>query len=276
MTSKTLNGISYKWHNKNSKSLPIVMLHGHGADHQAFNDLLDKIDHPLILLDLPGFGRSKMLKINSVEAIASKVALILEQLEIKNYAAIGHSFGTIVGLKLAENDKKCQKLVLLNALPVFKPIIENFYHIAGKTFTSIPEYISDSFLNSRIYKTTGYMLHARVPLGRSYLGEILSPSIVYPDFKSRAWRESWHSIHEVDQFRIATNVKCETLIMHGDKDSLTNSDNVELFFSFFAKAKLVRFKNGGHIMHREMTRPVALEITKFLDEPFRSEILRIL
>jgi pimeloyl-ACP methyl ester carboxylesterase len=83
----------------------LVLLHGFCEDQNIWELLIPPLaqQYKLILIDLPGFGKSEGLKdIPSVESYAESVSAVLKQEGISGCSMIGHSLGGYVTLAFAE------------------------------------------------------------------------------------------------------------------------------------------------------------------------------
>jgi pimeloyl-ACP methyl ester carboxylesterase len=85
--------------------MPIVFAHGWGRDHADFIPVAELIDDaaPLILLDLPGFGKTPRPAddwTTQEYAVAAK-DFLEKEFGITRFKWVGHSFGGRIGLRLA-------------------------------------------------------------------------------------------------------------------------------------------------------------------------------
>ena len=97
---------------------PLVCLHGGpGLDHWSFGDYLDPLaaDLRLILVDLRGHGMSEEVPRESltVADMAHDVARLAEELELRDFALLGHSFGGFVALRVALDHRAGLKALVL-------------------------------------------------------------------------------------------------------------------------------------------------------------------
>ena len=87
--------INYKdYGKKNGKA--IVFLHGWGQNIEMMEPIANPFikSHRLIILDLPGFGKSEEPKsVWSLEDYVEMIHSLLDSLDIKKPSLIGHSFG---------------------------------------------------------------------------------------------------------------------------------------------------------------------------------------
>ncbi len=98
---------------------PVVFLHGYLENLKMWKDFAEELSHDykIILIDLPGHGRSKSFgKVHTMELMAQKVNEVLEQLQIDKVVMIGHSMGGYVTLAFVELfPEKVKTFVLQNS-----------------------------------------------------------------------------------------------------------------------------------------------------------------
>ena len=115
-----INYVEYK----NEKKDTIVLLHGWGQNIQMMTPLGDafKKDYNIVIIDLPGFGKSSEPKeVFTIYDYADVVHELLNELKVKKPILIGHSFGGKISLVYASK-YSVKKLILL-ASP-FRPGIK--------------------------------------------------------------------------------------------------------------------------------------------------------
>ena len=107
----------------NSKGQSVVLLHGWGQNIEMMKPIGDRLQKQcdIIILDLPGFGKSDEPKtIWSCYDYVELIHDLLVELKVKNPTIIGHSFGGKLGLLYA-SIYETKKLVCL-ASPFCKEI----------------------------------------------------------------------------------------------------------------------------------------------------------
>ncbi len=100
------------------ENTPIIFLHGVYFDHHLWDNQISNItDRPIIALDMPFHGKSKIeIKENwSLEDCANMLLEILDSLKIDKVIAVGHSWGSMTILRAAnKNPNRFSALGLCN------------------------------------------------------------------------------------------------------------------------------------------------------------------
>ncbi|WP_431029807.1 alpha/beta fold hydrolase [Lysinibacillus sp. LZ02] len=101
---------------KGSGDETLVIVHGFLGDITIFNKVMEELQqhYELILIDLPGHGKSKMEQENyTIYDYAQAIVNVLAQEKIANAAWLGHSMGGYIALATLErNMAKIDKLIL--------------------------------------------------------------------------------------------------------------------------------------------------------------------
>jgi pimeloyl-ACP methyl ester carboxylesterase len=85
------------------KGTPLVFLHGFCEDSSMWEDYLEPFDeNRIILIDLPGLGKSEPVAGVSIQYMAEAVEHVLETLQVDKFIVVGHSMGGYVALELAK------------------------------------------------------------------------------------------------------------------------------------------------------------------------------
>lgn len=97
---------------------PLVFIHGFLETHKIWCALdLDKLQRPILLIDVSGFGKSELTDENtpSIYYYALEINVLLNEYKVDTFSIIGHSMGGYIGLELLKLSGKIQKLILLNS-----------------------------------------------------------------------------------------------------------------------------------------------------------------
>lgn len=99
------------------KGFPLVLLHGWGQSSQALKPLAELLSHQskVILVDLPGFGRSSTpTNAWSTQDYAHYIAKFLKEQGIEKFDLLGHSFGGKISISLASlYPNRVRQLILI-------------------------------------------------------------------------------------------------------------------------------------------------------------------
>ena len=97
-----MNSIYYEEHGEGSV---LILLHGFCESHEIWEELVPDLSKHfrVISLDLPGFGKSPILKPPlTIREVGSSVIEFIEFLHVQKCVVIGHSLGGYVALAIAE------------------------------------------------------------------------------------------------------------------------------------------------------------------------------
>lgn len=222
----TFNDINYIRYG-NNKNRTIVMLHGWGQNIEMMKFIGNKLDEDVLIIDLPGFGKSKEPDtVLSIYDYANLVHDLISNLEIKNIILIGHSFGGKIALAYASK-YKVEKLVLL-ASP-FKSK-ENKINIRTKVLKKLK----------------------KVP-GLNKLEEFAKKHIGSTDYKNASgiMREILVKHVNLDITEDVKKITCPTLIIWGDNDECVPVSDGKLLEKLIKDSGLIVFEGCTHYAYLE-------------------------
>lgn len=222
----TFNDINYIRYG-NNKNRTIVMLHGWGQNVEMMKFIGDKLDEDVLIIDLPGFGKSKEPDtVLSIYDYANLVHDLISNLKIKNIILIGHSFGGKIALAYASK-YKVEKLVLL-ASP-FKSK-ENKKNIRTKVLKKLK----------------------KVP-GLNKLEEFAKKHIGSTDYKNASgiMREILVKHVNLDITEDVKKITCPTLIIWGDNDECVPVSDGKLLEKLIKDSGLIVFEGCTHYAYLE-------------------------
>lgn len=116
---------------KTGAAVPLVLLHGFGANAAAWNMVRPHLDgRPVLTPELPGHGREPALETPSLEALAEAVLGQIEQSGARECDLVGHSLGGAVAAVLTANLSVRVRSLLLIAPAGLGPEIDGSF-LAG-------------------------------------------------------------------------------------------------------------------------------------------------
>ncbi len=102
---------------------PVVLLHGVFMDHTLWDGVAAALpDHHLIAVDMPGHGENVALSADeTIDDHVRQVAATLDLLDLGAAVIVGHSWGGMVGLRLAERRPELVKGLVMTNTPLLRP-----------------------------------------------------------------------------------------------------------------------------------------------------------
>ncbi|PVW15795.1 alpha/beta fold hydrolase [Marixanthomonas spongiae] len=116
--------ISYLEVNPSSEKI-ILFIHGNSLSKAIFTKQLESQQlkaFRMLALDLPGHGDSQWLETYSVHQIVDDLATFCNQLKLKNYTVVGHSFGGHMAIQALPKLKNCSSIFLIGTPPLQLPL----------------------------------------------------------------------------------------------------------------------------------------------------------
>ena len=241
------------------KGFPFVFVHGYLGSSEMWNfqkEFFSKY-YRVIIPALPGFGESHNVKsLDSINKMAREIIDLLDQKNIDNFNLIGHSMG---GMIVQEITKLIGDRV--NKLICFAT--GSIGEIPGR-FETIDE------TREKLKKDGIELSFSRVPKKWFVKGDkdknyylcknaVKDVSLETADNALLAMK-NWRGKEDLK------NIKNETLIIWGDKDTSYNFDQVDTLKKNIKNSRLEIFKNCAHNVHLEQPDEFNNLVQKFISE----------
>ena len=226
------------------EGFPFVLVHGYlgSSEMWTFQKEFFSKDYRVITPALPGFGESHNLKsLNSINKMAKEIINVLDQKKIDKFNLIGHSMG---GMIVQEITKLIGDRV--NKLICFAT--GSIGDIPGR-FETMEE------TREKLKKEGTELSFSRVPLKWFVKGDkdknyflcenaVKNVSLEAADNALLAMK-NWRGKENLK------NIKNDTLIIWGDKDTSYNFDQVDTLNKNIKNSRLEIFKDCAHNVHLE-------------------------
>ena len=226
------------------EGFPFVLVHGYlgSSEMWTFQKEFFSKDYRVITPALPGFGESHNVKsLDSINKMAKEIINVLDQKKIDKFNLIGHSMG---GMIVQEITKLIGDRV--NKLICFAT--GSIGDIPGR-FETMDE------TREKLKKEGAEASFARVPPKWFVKGDkdknyflcanaVKNVSLETADNALIAMK-NWRGIENLK------NIKNETLIIWGDKDTSYNFDQVDTLNKNIKNSRLEIFKDCAHNVHLE-------------------------
>ena len=226
------------------EGFPFVLVHGYlgSSEMWTFQKEFFSKDYRVITPALPGFGESHNVKsLDSINKMAKEIINVLDQKKIDKFNLIGHSMG---GMIVQEITKLIGDRV--NKLICFAT--GSIGDIPGR-FETMDE------TREKLKKEGAKLSFSRVPLKWFVKGDkdknyflcenaVKNVSLEAADNALLAMK-NWRGKENLK------NIKNETLIIWGDKDTSYNFDQVDTLNKNIKNSRLEIFKDCAHNVHLE-------------------------
>ena len=226
------------------EGFPFVLVHGYlgSSEMWTFQKEFFSKDYRVITPALPGFGESHNVKsLDSINKMAKEIINVLDEKKIDKFNLIGHSMG---GMIVQEITKLIGDRV--NKLICFAT--GSIGDIPGR-FETMDE------TREKLKKEGAQLSFSRVPLKWFVKGDkdknyflcenaVKNVSLETADNALLAMK-NWRGKENLK------NIKNETLIIWGDKDTSYNFDQVDTLNKNIKNSRLEIFKDCAHNVHLE-------------------------
>jgi len=226
------------------EGFPFVLVHGYlgSSEMWTFQKEFFSKDYRVIIPALPGFGESHNVKsLDSINKMAKEIINVLDQKKIDKFNLIGHSMG---GMIVQEITKLIGDRV--NKLICFAT--GSIGDIPGR-FETMEE------TREKLKKEGTELSFSRVPLKWFVKGDkdknyflcenaVKNVSLEAADNALLAMK-NWRGKENLK------NIKNDTLIIWGDKDTSYNFDQVDTLNKNIKNSRLEIFKDCAHNVHLE-------------------------
>ncbi|MCD8510672.1 MAG: alpha/beta hydrolase [Bacillus sp. (in: Bacteria)] len=236
---------------------PVILLHGWGANIQAFRPVHNHLAkyHRVYTLDLPGFGESQEPPEQwGTEDYTDFLHAFIQKMEIKNPTLLGHSNGGRISIFYATKYGGLNKIILVDSAGV-KPKRKLKYYI--KVYT---------------YKAAKHLLS--LPILNRYKDEILSKvksKLGSSDYKnsSGVMQQTMVKVVNEDLQHLMPKVNVPVLLIWGENDLDTPVSDGEKMEKLMPDAGLVVLKNASHFAYLDQLRQFLVIVDKFLEKDRR-------
>lgn len=237
----------------------LVLLHGWGRSLEALRQLGELLAQGcrVVLVDLPGFGRSPLPYPASNDGggwgtveYSERVKQFLDQAGITECVLLGHSFGGRLSVRLAAKYPELVKGVILvgsAGLPRKRPLMDEVRVQWIRALTRTAKAI-DGMTGSRIF------------------AHYLAPRFGSRDYAAAGdLRKSLVKTVNEDLTELASTIKAPTLLLWGADDSETPVDIARGYHQLIKDSQLQIFPNKGHEPFADVgSHLLAQYITQFL------------
>ncbi len=248
---------------------PVVLIHGFCSSSYSFRMLAPQLarHHRVYALDLNGFGYTQRPHDRTAYNLEGQTALVretLDRLGLRKVDLVGHSFGAIVALRLAETQpRRVGRVALISPATSVAPMPLVMRLAPARTlmYPFMRLYMSSPRAYQSLIKGAFYQPDMpRLADSEVYRNQLLVEGL-YDAFQG--FGESMNS-KMVEVLAAGEGVRQPVLIVAGLHDKLVPLATIRSSLPLLPQAKLVVFQDCGHSAMEEAPKRTAREIHRFL------------
>lgn len=235
----------------------IVLLHGAGDSWHSYQRVLPLIPSSfrVYAVTLRGHGLSDHPETGYARSdFAADILDFLDQLQIRHATLVGHSLGSFVAQKVAEQDTdRLDRLVLIGSGPGTKkaPGAQEITSPFAGLKDPIPYTFARDFQASTIY--------GAVPAW--FFETMVAEAQRVP---ATTWHGLGNSINAGDPLDDLKKIRVPTLLLWGDKDSIFTRDDQNVLVKTIPRASLKEYPETGHALHWEQPDRFTRDLLEFV------------
>lgn len=231
----------------------ILILHGWGGSSDSWIKIINILEKEFLVVcpDFPGFGKSQPPLFSwNLDDFVSWLKKFIENINLKNFFLLGHSFGGRVAIKFSiYYPEKIKKLILISSAGIR----------TEKDFKT-----KIIFFLSKI----GNSIFSPMPLNRFKDGArnffyLFLRNKDYPKAKG-IMKETMKKIIEEDLLPLLSQIKTKTILIWGEKDKIIPLKYAKIFKEEIKNSQLILMPKIGHSPHLENSEKLSEIILKTL------------
>lgn len=242
---------------------PVVFLHGLMDSKASYLPIAKELTRPTVLIDLPGFGKSKPRLTGDFFDWAKLVEKTIHQEVKNNYFLVGHSLGGALASQIANQDKdRVRGLVLLAPAGYSKLFLADLLAQPGSEaildFTA-PRAMGSKFLIQNLYRAI-FSHNGKID------DELLDRLMTGRYQMKQGTREAMQIVKYLSKHQFQENdYQGPVTVIFGEKDFLTpTKKSVERIKEIFSNRKINILDGVGHHPQDEDRKQVLKILNKAL------------
>jgi pimeloyl-ACP methyl ester carboxylesterase len=241
--------IWYAWNSRPVRDRPpLLLIHGAGGNRLSWPAELRRLaGHSVLVLDLPGHGRSEGPAPESIEAYAAAVVNLLDALKVNKAVVGGHSMGGAIAQTIALEYPNCTAgLVLMGTGPrlrVSPVLLDGILQDFERALALIAKWSFSPAASPDLKQ-----------LAIEVMGEA-GQAVLHADFQA---------CDRFDARSRLAEIYVPTLVIGGTADKMTPLELSQVLAREIPKAHLETVEGGGHMFALEQPALVAATIARFM------------
>jgi 3-oxoadipate enol-lactonase len=238
---------------------PLLLIHSLLTELTVFDHLLPALaaGHRVTRINLPGFGASTPVKLDTVAAHADHVARVMDALDLPRATAVfGNGFGAFVCLELAiRHGEGFDRLIVADCVAAFpEPARVPFRNMAAKVTSAGMKGVLDTAIG-RMFPPAFAERHADVIAARkAALGAV----------DAQCFARACLALAQLDLSQSAKAIKNRTLVMCGALDQTTPPALARELAQMIPGARYEEIAGSGHCPMLEQPEALVQAMQRFL------------
>lgn len=263
--SKTKNGISFYYSGKTNDPT-VVFIHGNSLSSKTYSKQLENLNIPMVAIDLPGHGESDRFTEYEnkycLPGYINSVKEVIQAVNLKEYILIGHSLGGHIAIEASEELNGTKGIMIFGTPAIGIP------PEMAKMF--LPNPLMNHFFSPQISPPDANALAREIVFDNDSLVLELSDYLLETDGNARLnLGASIGKGQFKDEKNILKNANYKVAIVHGDKDTLVNSDYINsLDVNNLWKNRIHLITECGHTPQLEQSQQFNDLVTDFYKHVF--------
>lgn len=235
----------------------IVLLHGAGDSWHSYQRVLPLIpsNFRVYAVTLRGHGLSDHPDSGYARVdFAADILDFLDKLHIQHATLVGHSLGSFVAQKVAEQDEgRLDRVVLIGSGPGTKkvPGAQAITSPFANLKDPIPYTFARDFQASTIYG----------PVPAWFFETMVAEAMRVP---ASTWHGLGSSINAGNPLDDLKKIRVPTLLLWGDKDSIFTREDQNVLLKTIPHASLEEYPGTGHALHWEQPERFTHDLLEFI------------
>lgn len=244
----------------NHDGIPVIFLHGLSDSWHSFESVLAHLPASVhaFAISQRGHGDSKApLSGYTPKDFAGDVAAFMKQKNIRSAFIAGHSMGGVNAQRFVLDYPHMVKgVILIDTDPSFKdnPGMPEFFQQSLQLEGEIDREFMDDFQRSTLSN----------PIDSAYYELLVDEGMKVP---LHVFKQALTGLMEVDYTNDLKRITVPTLIMWGEKDSMTPRHAQDAFIKQINNARMIVYEDTGHALHWQEPKRFAKDLVAFLNNP---------
>jgi pimeloyl-ACP methyl ester carboxylesterase len=231
---------------------PVVFVHGLGGQWQNWLENVPRVaqERRVIALDLPGFGCSEMPRERiSIPGYGQCVNALCDELGLGHVAVVGNSMGGFIASEVAiQFPERVERLVLVSAAGISSTNVSRATALtAGRIAAAITAYTAARHHQIVRRPVTRHMALAFVARHPGRLAPDLAWEGLFKGVGKPGFDDALRACLEYDFRERLPDIRCPTLIVWGEEDSVLPVRDSEEFERLIPDSRKVVMEDTGHV-----------------------------